>query len=350
MRNNNKIKIGDFGISKQLDTKNKYAKSSVGTYNYMAPEILKGEKYNNKIDIWALGCIIYELLTLNICFEDEGLYGLVNKIINEQHGTINLDEYNNKWQELIDLLLNTNYKKRPDINEVYNFLKNEIKLKENNSMDKIKKMIIKDIILYFRQNFEKNSNNKYAINKDWIKNWKKKLNYDKNKQILEKDKFVNNINSINNIEIPDKINDLFTINNKEILIDIDSFLNDGDEQNIENKILKENSYEIISEELWESFKRYGYDIEINYDIINNNMQYIPTNLVFLKNDKIEKEILKFYCIIYIDNEKNLINKIVKCLNSKINNVAKNICLFYNNKEIFEYDDFLYNKTSDNKKK
>jgi len=80
------------------------------------------------------------------------------------------------------------------------------------------------------------------------------------------------------------------------------------------------------------------------------MQYIPTNLVFLKNDKIEKEILKFYCIIYIDNEKNLINKIVKCLNSKINNVAKNICLFYNNKEIFEYDDFLYNKTSDNKKK
>ena len=30
----------------------------------MSPEIIKGEKYNNKIDIWALGCIIYELCTL----------------------------------------------------------------------------------------------------------------------------------------------------------------------------------------------------------------------------------------------------------------------------------------------
>ena len=61
---NNNIKIGDFGISKQLDMNNKYAKTVIGTYNYMAPEMIKGEKYNEKIDIWALGCIIYELLSI----------------------------------------------------------------------------------------------------------------------------------------------------------------------------------------------------------------------------------------------------------------------------------------------
>ena len=214
MRNNDRIKIGDFGISKKLDTKSRYAKTSVGTFNYMAPEILKGEKYNSKVDIWALGCIIYELLTLNICFENEGLYGLFNIIINEQHGTINLDEYNHKWQELIDLLLNKNYKKRPDINEVYNFLKKEIFHEMN------KKAVKKDIILYYNQKYGKNSSNEFAINKNWIENWKQKINFEKNKQKLEK----NFVNSINIIEVPDEINDLFQINNKEIIVNIDYFL------------------------------------------------------------------------------------------------------------------------------
>ena len=81
---NNKLKIGDFGISSILKS-TKYATSQVGTYNYMAPEIIKGEKYNNKIDIWALGCIIYELCTLNICFDAPSIFQLCNKIINEPY-------------------------------------------------------------------------------------------------------------------------------------------------------------------------------------------------------------------------------------------------------------------------
>ena len=62
-----KIKIGDFGISKQL-IGTIHAHSQVGTSYYMAPEIIKGKKYENKIDIRALGCIIYELCILNVCF------------------------------------------------------------------------------------------------------------------------------------------------------------------------------------------------------------------------------------------------------------------------------------------
>ena len=39
---NLKIKIGDFGISKQLNNVNEYAKNQIGTLSYMAPEIIKG--------------------------------------------------------------------------------------------------------------------------------------------------------------------------------------------------------------------------------------------------------------------------------------------------------------------
>ena len=62
---NNKIKIGDFGISKITTTSKNYAKTQIGKFHYLAPEIDKGLKYNNKVDIYSLGCIIYELFTLN---------------------------------------------------------------------------------------------------------------------------------------------------------------------------------------------------------------------------------------------------------------------------------------------
>ena len=116
---NNKLKIGDFGISIKLND-TRYATSKVGTYIYMAPEIIKGEKYNNKVDIWSLGCIIYELCTLNYCFFDTSIFGLCNKIVNEKHGKIDLNKYENDFQNLIDNMLNKNYKIRPNINEVYN--------------------------------------------------------------------------------------------------------------------------------------------------------------------------------------------------------------------------------------
>lgn len=34
----------------------------VGSLNYMAPEILKGQEHSVKADIWSLGCVLYELL------------------------------------------------------------------------------------------------------------------------------------------------------------------------------------------------------------------------------------------------------------------------------------------------
>ena len=111
---NNKIKIGDFGVSKQLNTNNKYAKTDTGKEHYKAPEIIKGEKYDNRVDIYSLGCIIYELFTLNEYYIDKYFY--------EKDGKINIEIYNPKWQNLIDTLLKKNYYERPFIEEVYNKL------------------------------------------------------------------------------------------------------------------------------------------------------------------------------------------------------------------------------------
>lgn len=62
MLSNGMVKIGDFGFAKKNITKQMKNQSSVGTPLYMSIQILKGEPYTSKCDIWALGFIFYEML------------------------------------------------------------------------------------------------------------------------------------------------------------------------------------------------------------------------------------------------------------------------------------------------
>ena len=136
-----RIKIGDFGISKQLNSVNEYAKTKIGTMLYMAPEILKGEQYNNKVDIWSLGCIIHELCVLNFCFDNKSFDKLLSDIKEAKHDKINEEKYGIEMQSLIDLLLNKNYINRPNIEEILQILKNN-----NFSNNNVSKLFEKDDI------------------------------------------------------------------------------------------------------------------------------------------------------------------------------------------------------------
>ncbi|KAG0682780.1 hypothetical protein C6P42_002447 [Pichia californica] len=58
------IKIGDFGLSKQISLNNSDSalKTPCGTVGYTAPEIVRDMKYSKEVDMWALGCVLYILL------------------------------------------------------------------------------------------------------------------------------------------------------------------------------------------------------------------------------------------------------------------------------------------------
>ena len=58
-----KVLLSDYGVSKQLSSITKRYKTHAGTQIIMAPEILSGEEYNNKCDLWSLGVNIYQLYT-----------------------------------------------------------------------------------------------------------------------------------------------------------------------------------------------------------------------------------------------------------------------------------------------
>ena len=56
------IKLTDFNISKLVQNKSFTMLTHTGTEAFSAPEMLTNQAYNNKIDLWSAGCVLYTML------------------------------------------------------------------------------------------------------------------------------------------------------------------------------------------------------------------------------------------------------------------------------------------------
>ena len=116
-KNKNIIKLCDYGISKI----GQYSKltSHKGTSQYMAPEIMKGETFNYKCDLWSLGIIIYELFFKVRPYIGENEYTILKEI--EFFGKKKIKKTNNdKLDDLIDKLLEKDPKNRITWDDYFN--------------------------------------------------------------------------------------------------------------------------------------------------------------------------------------------------------------------------------------
>ena len=118
----NVVKLGDFGISKELSASINFTTTGLGTPYYISPEICKGEKYNHKSDIWAFGCLIYEMLTLKRPFNYNNINTLMYNIMNTPPPSISSDNgvitYCKELVKMVEDMLDKHWEKRPTINEV----------------------------------------------------------------------------------------------------------------------------------------------------------------------------------------------------------------------------------------
>lgn len=68
---NNVVKIGDYGLAKFISASRRSGQTgSVGTVHYMAPEVVNG-RYGKEVDLYAIGVILYEMLTGRVPFDGE---------------------------------------------------------------------------------------------------------------------------------------------------------------------------------------------------------------------------------------------------------------------------------------
>ncbi|KAI5730741.1 hypothetical protein M8J76_016910 [Diaphorina citri] len=103
---NNNVKLGDFGLARILNMNESHSYTLVGTPYYMSPEVIKGGKYDLKSDIWALGCLLYELCSLNPPFHGDSIKDLFHRI------PIHYSEY---LHHIVIFMLSKNNETRPNI-------------------------------------------------------------------------------------------------------------------------------------------------------------------------------------------------------------------------------------------
>ncbi|XP_074051769.1 serine/threonine-protein kinase Nek10 isoform X5 [Macrotis lagotis] len=112
-----KVTITDFGLAKQKQENSKLT-SVVGTILYSCPEVLKSEPYGEKADIWAAGCILYQMATLNPPFYSTNMLSLATKIVEAVYEPIQEGIYSEKVTVIISRCLTPDAEARPDVVEV----------------------------------------------------------------------------------------------------------------------------------------------------------------------------------------------------------------------------------------
>ncbi|XP_009069910.1 PREDICTED: serine/threonine-protein kinase Nek1 [Acanthisitta chloris] len=117
------IQLGDFGIARVLNSTAELARTCIGTPYYLSPEICQNKPYNNKSDIWALGCVLYEMCTLKHAFEAGNMKNLVLKIISGPFPPVSA-HYSYDLRNLLSQLFKRNPRNRPSVNSILekNFL------------------------------------------------------------------------------------------------------------------------------------------------------------------------------------------------------------------------------------
>jgi len=112
------VKLGDFGVSRVLERTVDFAATQVGTPYYMPPEICNGSKYNSKCDIWSLGIVMYELMTLGMPFKGSSMQQLLRNIVSQPFPPVSSSRYCQELRLLLENMLCKNHTKRPGINMI----------------------------------------------------------------------------------------------------------------------------------------------------------------------------------------------------------------------------------------
>ena len=310
------VKIGDLGIAKILENTSSYAHTFIGTPYYLSPELCKDLPYNDKSDVWSLGCVLYEMVTLKHPFEGKTKVEIYDKIINCNYEGID-KYYSLELRRIIDLLLIKDEKKRPKISDILSL--NIIKEKARECGIKIPE--IKNKNSGYRNN--NNNNNNYSNNNNGNSH-----NHNNNSNNNSKN-FNSNNNSKNNFNSNNNSNNYFGSNcssGNYNNVNVSGSLNKGNSNNNNNqKKIKISAVEV-------NYFKYKNEK-------NNANKEKKQNLQLDNSGRNSSKVLDISSILKQSQDKifNMLSK--RKNNSKDNHNNKE------NKEIFNYNNLYTNNNN-----
>lgn len=281
----------------------------IGTIFYSAPEVIKGEATTISSDIWSIGCILYELITLKQTFYADNPLTIAKNIMDMKYNKISFTQDNKDYIKIIDGCLQLNPKDRISLEEIIKIISKD--LMSNYIKEKVSNLSLK-------HQLETLKNNQYQIisidkeNDNTLDN--------KNNNVLEKvtikQKHDDNINV--NLKVINMINKLHTIKSfnsfrlKEFYRD--KFNTESTEyvENIFNK-----SYENIC-----LINRFSIKLNIDQEITSEGYQEIiklvelDSNYINLDKIKDHEDLQKEYGIITYKELYLLVIKTIKEIDIK----------------------------------
>lgn len=112
------VKIGDFGIAKVLEHTRAMAMTLIGTPTNLPPEVCDSRPYGTKADIWSMGVVFYELLSLETPFQASNLAALVLKIVNGEPKPLSPERCSRQVRSLAFRMLRKDPDQRPSAERI----------------------------------------------------------------------------------------------------------------------------------------------------------------------------------------------------------------------------------------
>ncbi|KAJ1621948.1 kinase-like domain-containing protein [Pavlovales sp. CCMP2436] len=113
------VRLGDLGVARQLNDSASLASTCVGTPLYMSPELLQSNKYSKSTDLWALGCVAFELLSLTPAFSGATFNDVAAKVIGGQYGRLPA-RASAPYRSAVGRLLSVDKEERPSAKQLLN--------------------------------------------------------------------------------------------------------------------------------------------------------------------------------------------------------------------------------------
>ena len=126
------VKLGDLGVSRLIDDDRNAQMSRVGTPMYFAPELVKREKYDFKVDAWALGCLVYSMMQLRAPFEGGTIYTLAVDIVKKSPKELP-KSYSRQLRDVVFKMLEKDPKRRPSVDEIIQMFPYNLRMKVKNN-------------------------------------------------------------------------------------------------------------------------------------------------------------------------------------------------------------------------
>eukprot|EP00978_Attheya_sp_CCMP212_P007793 scaffold18143_cov49-Attheya_sp.AAC.2 len=116
------IKVGDLGLATRLETSDEKRKTICGTPNYIAPEVIEGDKekrgHSFEVDIWSMGVIIFTCLVGKPPYESKDVKATYQRILANDYKFPSEVQISHQAKDLISSMLQTNPGKRPTLDEI----------------------------------------------------------------------------------------------------------------------------------------------------------------------------------------------------------------------------------------